>query len=250
MAGEEFQDILVVADDDQIIYQWNGASHRRLEAFRRDFEPMLMQLPTNFRCPPQIVYLANHLIEHNFLRSPEKQPLVAARPVDRLDDDVIRVPSFDTVESEAAGIAQDIACRHGNNLASVVVLARNRKLLDAAKDGLDSRGLASVIAQRRDSFASSPFIWLHAGLRQSNDRRDRRNLEILAGSFGKLTGVEVDLQSVIASAGTKHGDYLREWCDTVLALGVCKVRNLSIDLRQFAGQITDSPPVCGWAPAG
>jgi len=29
-----------------------------------------------------------------------------------------------------------------------------------------------------------------------------------------------------------------------------KRRNLSIDLRQFAGQITDSPPVCGWAPAG
>ena len=36
---------LVVADDDQIIYQWNGASPERLRALREDYKMKLIQLP-------------------------------------------------------------------------------------------------------------------------------------------------------------------------------------------------------------
>jgi hypothetical protein len=33
-AGDEFRNIFAVADDDQIIYQWTGASYRQISAFR------------------------------------------------------------------------------------------------------------------------------------------------------------------------------------------------------------------------
>ena len=39
MAGEEFQNVFAVADDDQIIYRWNGASFRQIQRLRRDFSP-------------------------------------------------------------------------------------------------------------------------------------------------------------------------------------------------------------------
>ncbi|MBN2090655.1 UvrD-helicase domain-containing protein, partial [candidate division KSB1 bacterium] len=79
LVGEQHRNLFIVADDDQIIYQWNGASHERLKEFINNFSPTIVQLPMNYRCPPEIVVLANNLIRHNFLRTAEKKPLEAFR---------------------------------------------------------------------------------------------------------------------------------------------------------------------------
>ena len=57
--------LFVVADNDPITYQWNGASPRRLDDLRRDYELETVQLPESYRCPPEIVERANRLIAHN-----------------------------------------------------------------------------------------------------------------------------------------------------------------------------------------
>ena len=57
--------LFVVADDDQIIYQWNGASPKRFDDLRRDYELETIQLPESYRCPPEILDRANRLIRHN-----------------------------------------------------------------------------------------------------------------------------------------------------------------------------------------
>src|SRR5258708_3068701 len=69
LPGADFKDVFVVADDDQIIYEWNGASYKQLLRFREDFKPELIQLPTNYRCPPSIVAAANRLVTHNNTRT-------------------------------------------------------------------------------------------------------------------------------------------------------------------------------------
>ena len=68
-----------MADDDQIIYQWAGASYRQIVAFREHFSPNLIQLVENRRCPPEVVRAANSLISHNAERTPGKAPLLATR---------------------------------------------------------------------------------------------------------------------------------------------------------------------------
>ena len=45
IAPERSHNLFVVADDDQIIYQWNGASPERLQDLRRDYEMDVIQLP-------------------------------------------------------------------------------------------------------------------------------------------------------------------------------------------------------------
>jgi DNA helicase II / ATP-dependent DNA helicase PcrA len=40
LSGGEFRNVMAVADDDQIIYQWAGASYRQIEKFRADFKPV------------------------------------------------------------------------------------------------------------------------------------------------------------------------------------------------------------------
>ncbi|MDZ7367906.1 MAG: ATP-dependent helicase [candidate division KSB1 bacterium] len=210
LAGDQHRNLFVVADDDQIIYQWNGASHERLKELLNDFSPRVIQLPMNYRCPPEIVELANNLIRHNFLRTADKKPLEAFRH--GLGQGTVRLlECFPDFEAEAAGVAKDIKNLHSGHLGSVVVLGRNRKLLDGVDKALQDEGLPAVISQRKDEFESTPFVWLHSILRLANDGQNRSYLEAVCGAFAQLTQVEIDVEDVISQAQALSMGYLQSW---------------------------------------
>lgn len=218
LTGDQHRNLFIVADDDQIIYQWNGASHKRIVEFRSDYSAHILQLPVVFRCPPEIVALANNLIRHNFLRAPDKKPLEAFCPSPGPGKETIRLlPAFADSESEALGIARDIKERHSAQLDSVVVLGRSRKLLKGVEQAFQSEGLPAVIAQRKDEFESTPFVWLHSILRLANERSSRSCLETMCGTFAQLAGVEIDPDDVITQAQASNRDYLQHWIKLVLA---------------------------------
>ncbi len=209
---EEHKNLFIVADDDQVIYQWNGASHQRIENFIKDYAPDVIQLPVNYRCPPEIVQLANNLIRNNFLRTSNKQPLIAGQK--DFGKNVVRLlPCFPNFEAEASGVAKDIKHLHADNLNSVTVLARNRRLLNDVAKALSKEGLASIISQRKDEFESTPFVWLHSTLRLANDRQDSNSLEAICGTFFQLTQVSIDPEQVIIRAKASNHDYLRQWVE-------------------------------------
>ncbi|XBH12457.1 ATP-dependent helicase [Edaphobacter paludis] len=62
LVGTEPSGFFVVADDDQIVYQWNGASPERLDELRAMFNMTSLELPQNYRCPTAIIDIANKLI--------------------------------------------------------------------------------------------------------------------------------------------------------------------------------------------
>ncbi|RMG23655.1 MAG: ATP-dependent helicase, partial [Armatimonadetes bacterium] len=78
LCPEDGANLFVVADDDQIIYQWNGASPERLHKLRLDYGMPVIQLPESYRCPPPVIALANNLIQFNLARSPDKKALTSA----------------------------------------------------------------------------------------------------------------------------------------------------------------------------
>lgn len=210
ITGEVYRNLFIVADDDQIIYQWNGASHKRIVEFSNDYSPQVIQLPMNYRCPPEIVNLANNLIQNNFLRSKGKKPLESWRP--SLGTDSVRLlPAYQDLAIETYAIAKDIKQHHSHHLESVVILARNRRLLNAAESALRLEGIPAVISQRKDEFVSPPFVWLHSLLRLANDRQNSAYLEAICGSFSQLAGVEVDPDEVITQAKASNRDYLQHW---------------------------------------
>lgn len=210
LTGSSYKNVFAVADDDQIIYQWNGASHKRLEQFRNDYEPTSLQMPTNFRCPAEVVALANRLVSHNILRSPGKSPLEAGKSQLNIYDRV-RLLHFSDQATEASGIAQDIADRHGSEIGKVAVIARTKALLEGVQRAVNDIGIQAQIAQRRDSFASPPYVWLHSALNLANRRTDQRMFLVFVESGAKLTGINLDFQNLVSLAATTHGDLLRTW---------------------------------------
>ena len=210
MAGEDFRNMFAVADDDQIIYQWNGADYRRLDQFRAGFDAGLLQIPTNFRCPPEVVTCANKLISCNLLRSAGKRPLIAGRdPSDA--PSVIEVLRFRTDGDEACGIAQHIADHRAGALEQTAVLARVRRLLDPIAAALTALGINSQVVVRRDEFQSPAFSWLHNALRLAVHNTDERVFRAFAGTFNEMCGSTLSPAEVIARSQADRVDLLTAW---------------------------------------
>jgi len=109
LAPTKDANLFVVADDDQIIYQWNGASPERLQSLTVDYNMTVIQLPENYRCPPAIVELANSLISHNKARMAGKKRLVARR--EAIADEHVWLKAASSPDEEAAQIVASIPQR-------------------------------------------------------------------------------------------------------------------------------------------
>ena len=209
--------LFVVADDDQIIYQWNGASPKRIEALRNEFGVFELQLPENYRCPSLVIELANALIEKNLNRSAGKKPLKAIKQGESID--VVRVLRFNDVDDEANWIAQDIAQRNSYDRANCAVLARTKKLLDLTGRKLEEAGVSVYFAARKDEFKSAPLRMLHSILRLANYQGENlarfEPLARLSKAFYELEGISIELDAVLGRASADGQDLLRSWLDEV-----------------------------------
>jgi DNA helicase-2/ATP-dependent DNA helicase PcrA len=214
LAGTEFKNVLVVADDDQIIYEWNGASYKQLEGFRQEFEPELIQLPTNYRCPSSIVSAANQLVTHNNTRTPQKAPLLAGRTTTQLPAaEHIRLFKYATDSDEATGIATLIHDAGNDTWGRTIILARTRALLDKLLEQLKERDVPALVAQRRDHFLTPQFQWLQATLHQIIRPLDKRNFRRVVDAYNEMTGAVYVADDLINEAEQTSVDYLGVWAN-------------------------------------
>jgi len=200
--------LFVVADDDQLIYQWNGANPARLRTLRDQFDMKIVQLPVNFRCPPEVIRLANSLIQNNDNRSPDKLPLVSDKPS---KEGRVIVKGFDDVDAEFAWLASRIIGFPAAQRSECVVLARRKKLLDYAIQCFEQHDLPAHLAVRKNEFQSAPFRWLHSMLRLANARGDREQVRRVSRAFAQIEGISIEVGDVVARAAADSIDFLRAW---------------------------------------
>lgn len=214
ITGSKFRNLFTVADDDQIIYQWNGASHKRIKEFIQDYSAEVIQLPVNYRCPNRIVQIANNLIQHNFSRESYKKPIKSGRT--ESNQMVVRVLNgFPNELKEADEIVADIQKNHQNKLGTVAVLARTWRILESVRERMEQLHIPNVFLQRKDNFESAPFIFLHSMLMLANNRQDYESLDKVCGSFAQITGITVQPEDVKQQAIISNNDYLRNWLEHV-----------------------------------
>ena len=207
MAGEHFREIFAVADDDQTIYEWNGANVRRIGTLVEEFACEVVQLPTNFRCPPQIVEAANRLVVYNASRVASKQKTKSA-PGKSTNEEQVQCRVFKTDRDEVKGIAAEIAGLDVYARARTAVLARNRVLLESMYNALKHQNVPATILARRDDFVSPEMRWLVACLRQINRPLDRRNMTTLVESFGSFSSLSVDFDELVSRSVVNGVTYL------------------------------------------
>lgn len=229
LTGNDYKNVFVVADDDQVIYQWNGASPKRLQQFANEYEPVTIQMPTNYRCPSEVVEMANRLVSNNRLRTANKQPLLSGKAM-IINPQRVRLLEFDKESDEARGVAADIRARRANATQEVVVIARTKAILEATRNELAKCGIPAQIAQRRDSFASVPYQWLHTSLQVANRRSDEREFKSFVESGNAMWGFELDFAQLVAKANSSSGDFLRTWANATLDLSLTPLGALIIPM--------------------
>lgn len=213
MAGQGYRQVFAVADDDQTIYEWNGASVRRISTLVKDFDCEVVQLPTNYRCPPRIVEAANRLVVYNVRRDKSKQLAEPAQQSHSIEDRQIRCRMFATDQDEVAGIAAEIASQDIADRGHTVVLARTRALLESMRQALEEESVPATILTRRDDFVSPQMRWLVACLKQINRPLDRRNMVTLVETFSSFSPMSLDVDDLMARSAAEGVTFLSVWAD-------------------------------------
>ena len=203
--------LFVVADDDQIIYQWNGASPARLEDLRRDYQMQVIQLPQSYRCPAAVIELANNLIRYNLDRSSSKAALTAAGSASCSDP--VHIRRFRDQSREVDWVAADI--REQDRPGDSVVLARSTKLLESVAGALRSAGLVAYLRRSKHDLESAPMRFACAALRLAIGPREIDQLQVMCKAFFDLTGIEVRAERTEAEGDARGGSLLRGFLEVV-----------------------------------
>lgn len=188
--------LFVVADDDQTIYEWNGATPTRLRALRDDYGMRVLQLPKSFRCPSAVVGRANRLMGRDRERLFQKEPLESAASSDA--QGIVRALKFADEGEEARWIAEDIAGRPEPGRCAV--LARTRRLLDAAAKALEAAGVARQVTEVKREFESPLVVFVQAVLRLANAPTHREHFATVCRAYRDLTGVDLGPEEVEAES--------------------------------------------------
>lgn len=188
LAPNRDANVFIVGDDDQVIFQWNGASPARVKELEKHYDLTTIQLPQNYRCPPQVVALANALIVHNAERSVDKLPLLSMKahsgigPIDLL--------GFDDDEQEAAGVARRVAARlqGGSRPSDIVVLARATKLLERIQKALHTLSVPAHVQRRKSQFESAPLRFITSALKLALVRSDNDLASMVTKALSDCVG--------------------------------------------------------------
>lgn len=208
LAPDRNANVFIVGDDDQVIYQWNGASPTRVRELEQDYDLTTIQLPENYRCPPEVVALANALIVHNGERSPSKKPLLPMKP--GADTRSVELLSFEDDEAEADGIAERVAERlkDGARPSDIVILARATRLLERVQTALGKRSVPSYVQRRKSQFESAPLRFVTSALKLALVRSDEDLASTVTKALSDCVEQDASEEDLAGFSAALNGDQL------------------------------------------
>ncbi|EGW36496.1 ATP-dependent helicase [Desulfosporosinus sp. OT] len=138
--------LFVVGDDAQSIYQFRGANVQNIIDFPNKYPGCeVIKLERNYRSTKQIVLASNTLIKHNVSQTEKK--LVTDR--DGADITYLVMPDESI---EAVNVADMISAEYRltETWSDIAVLARTNRQLQKIKEVLDQRNISSLIISSQD----------------------------------------------------------------------------------------------------
>ena len=205
IAPDETSNLFVVADDDQVIFQWNGADPKRLQELKLDYQPEIVQLPENYRCPGKIVAIANLLIKHNADRIDSKIAGVSHNS----DAGAISLMDFKDAEQELDGLAAEIVKIEKSRRSTCLVIARTNQMLVKAKQVLLSHDIEAEIVSKSQDFFSAVFQFLYLILKLYNSPESKSILNKLCAIATSLNGITLSAEEIATQSSVDGSGLLR-----------------------------------------
>lgn len=155
-ANEGAPNVMVVGDDDQAIYKFQGAELNNILHFRSLYPTTtFIALTKNYRSTSDIVNFASRIIEQGEERLVDRiealeKKLEAANPA--LTEGTIIAHTFDTAAHEYAYIAEEIArkIQAGVIPSDIAVIAKNHRQLEAIAQCLSLKRVPIKYERQRD----------------------------------------------------------------------------------------------------
>ncbi|RUA15158.1 MAG: hypothetical protein DSY55_06870 [Clostridia bacterium] len=133
--------ITAVADDDQTIYGWRGSAPAFLDRFIQRYEPAIIKLPYSYRCPPSILYGAQHLIARES-KSDERQRFMQSKAADQADTPIHHY-IFENIQQEQQWLVtliRKLVEERGFHPGDIAILYRTHRLAGPAEQSLLAAG--------------------------------------------------------------------------------------------------------------
>ena len=238
IAPDETSNLFVVADDDQVIFQWNGADPKRLQELKLNYKPEIVQLPENYRCPGKIVAIANLLIKHNADRIDSKIAGVSHNS----DAGAISLMDFKDAEQELDGLAAEIVKIEKSRRSTCLVIARTNQMLVKAKQVLLSHDIEAEIVSKSQDFFSAVFQFLYLILKLYNSPESKSILNKLCAVATSLNGITLSAEEISTQSSVDGSGLLRTFFNyasiSAILEPVCTLADTTlfetINYREFA----------------
>jgi len=149
ICGEDFQGLFIVADEDQLLFEWNDAKFEYLISLKEKYKAEVIQLYESYRCPVQILQVANRLIKHNRIRIETKAELL---PRKEEAEDSIEVNFFENQNEEANFVCKKI--KELNRYTDTCVISRNRYMLEYTRKKLEALSIPYYMPMGQERFST------------------------------------------------------------------------------------------------
>ncbi|UOF91460.1 ATP-dependent helicase [Fodinisporobacter ferrooxydans] len=179
-----------VADEDQLIYEWNDARFEYLLQFVQKQNAKILQMFENYRCPQEVLNAANRLIRLNLHRLADKRDLNANK---LSSGQAIFLDAFETPEEEVNKIVAKI--QELDAFEETCIIARNRFVLQPFAEYLVALGIPFHQAATDERFASREVKVLTYLLQAVFNEQDKLHLNLVCDLLG------IDVEEVILNSG-------------------------------------------------
>lgn len=187
ICGDNYDNLFIVADEDQLIFEWNDARFEYLASLIKKYNAETIQLYENYRSPPQILKAANNLIKYNQIRVKGKEDIIPKRIV---DGQCIEVRFFDKQDDEALFVCNEI--KKLNRYSETCVISRNRYTLDRIQACLEDMSIPFYVPMGQDRFLTREMNFIINTLRLVFNENDKVRLysicDFLGADYEKILG--------------------------------------------------------------
>ena len=189
ICGDNFQNLFIVADEDQLLFEWNDARFEYLLSLIEKYNAEKIQLYESYRSPLKVLKAANRLIKYNRIRIESKEELL---PKKGMDDGSIELNVFENQDEESRFVCNKIS--ELNNYRDTCVISRNRYILDNMMKKLDELSIPYYMPMGQERFSTREMNLIINLMRLVFNENDKVCLyyirEYLEIDYGMIMDVE------------------------------------------------------------